>query len=1438
MAIKFSNLHGHSGMSIYDAIGTPEKYAEWMLKNAGEDSGAFAITDHGNMNAVGQIVTAQKQYMKKGTPVKFIYGVEAYFTPSLDLWAQLKQKKEEEKKEQKEEKKKKKNEEEEIDSTDLVVENEKESKGKFYDPFHRRNHLVLVAQNQEGLKNLFRLVSRSYREGFYKKPRIDLKMLKELNSGLIASTACVAGVPSWCSMQNSDDQEAAMKLYDQELLPLMEIFGKDRFFLELQFNKLPEQQIVNRDLIEYSKRTGYSLIATADCHYPDPQMFKDREIYRLLGYQMQKENIDLSILDKKREELECELYLKNGDQMFAAYKESFANVHKDEKIIIEAIERSYNIAHNHISTVIPDDSIKLPKTFQVTANLKTPFDRLKQLVLTALKDKNLTSKEYIDRAAFELKVINKLKVSEYFLAKKEILDTLRKHMLTGTGRGSGAGSLVCYLLNITFLDPIKHGLLFERFLSPSRAEMPDVDSDVELKDEALDILKSHFGHDAVLAVSNYNRLTLKALMKDLAKLYGIPFQEVNSVTTVAEAEARDKILADIGHDQKLYEFNLENAKKHSPTFNTFLQKYPHLGDSVENLFKEVKSVGRHAGGVLIIPDAEACLPIIRIRGVDQSPITEGITAQYLKHFGLIKFDVLGLSTLKIIRRCIEIILEKNGEESTIENVWKFYNEFLHPDKINANDYKVFEKVYCGSKFPSIFQFEKTRVQSFCSRATPYSVKDISALTALWRPGPLCISGKSTISLNLPSANRHHGTKTITIEDLYNQFHKYGPEFRANHPLCLKSYNEESKRFVKNKILNVFKSGKKKVYKINFQREDRYDHPKVLDSSKFEFAKRKSYLTASEDHLFLTTKGWKRLGDLEFGDYLLFERLHSFSSDDPMKNIRKKNSVKGRKNFRNIAFKSYEYKCIFCDWSKASLDVNHVYANRHQNNDPENLSFLCPNHHREYSEGKIPVDKLIAAREKYKITYNKEVQSVRFISKELVGSEETFDISVESPHNNFVAGGFVVHNSGGADKKYIDFDPDASRKEHPIIKEVLGETRGLLLYQEQFMILAHKLAGFSLEEADKLRKLLVKPSTTNADEIKKERTEIGNKFISNCVNIGGLTLERATELWEKEILGFISYGFNKSHAIAYAYDSYQCAWLYTYYEDEWMRACLEKDPELEKTIATTRSLGYHVAKVDINHSPVKDWNLFKGSWMPPLTSLKGVGKTGSEELQVEKPSGGFKDIKDFFFDSQGEWRWSKLNKKIVGVLIQAEAFESLGCVGTDKLFKNYKHMYDFVINHWNELKNKKKTLDEAALHFCEDWTPAEKIQIQRDIMGFYDKGLVIGKHLKMFSEFEILAIDEYGSAHGESEDEEYHGNMSRVWAVVESVEVKKTKNGKSFLTVTVTGMSEKKYYFKVWNSDNIDVSVWREGNVVVFSLDYSDQFGYSLSRRGKVLRVNR
>lgn len=1395
MSKKFVGLHAHTTFSIGDAIGYPKDHFEFALEN-GMD--ALAITDHGNANAYGYVAQVASAYKKKGTPFKPIFGVEAYIHPSIEQWAKLKESS--------------KNKEEV--TNELVVENEDESKKKWFDPIKRRHHLVILAQNKQGLHNLFRLVSKSYREGFYRMPRIDFDMLTDHNEGLIISTACLAGLPSWLAFREEDKgTEAIQKAYDEELLPLLEIFGKDRAFLELQFNKLQEQKLTNRELIKFSMRSGYSLIAAADSHYARPEWWRERELNKIMAWQSKGWKPEGMELPEKIEDLKCELYPKNGDQMFESYKIMYPESSEAlDKIVAEAIERTHEIAHEQIGEIVPDATMKLP----VIADLKkrSPFEILKNLCIERMKELKLDSnKEYINRLGVELKTIKKKEFSAYFLTLHRALNTLRNHMLVGPARGSGAGSLVCYLLKITQLDPIRHNLLFERFLAEHREGAPDIDTDIEDKDLCLQVLKEEFGEYNVIPVSNFNTLQLKSLVKGISKVYDIPYMEVNEVTTKMEDEARQDILDEHGGDQKFYVFDFENAKKYSPTFQKFLSEYPEIGDNIEVLFKQIKSIGRHAGGVIICDDSESCMPVIRIRQIDQTPWTEGLTAHHCEPWGLIKYDFLGLATLRFIRRAIELILKKQDKEPTIQNVYEFYNEHLHPDIIDSEDQKIFQYVYQQGRFPGIFQFTETNAQNFCKRARPTSVGDISALTSIYRPGPLCLSKNTNVLTGMymctTSKQKKRGCKYKNIKDLYEKFHLNGRSHRKKHPMYVYSYSEDEKKLLKNKILNIYSSGEKEVFKILFKRNLTGPHSKTFISNK------EKYLTleASDDHKFLTLQGWKPLKDIKRGEYLfVLKKTFSFK-DDPRAASRKKGRIQGLKNFRNICFKNYQYKCVFCDWDKGSLDVNHVRENRFVDNNPENLSFLCPNHHREYSENSIQEHSLLKERENYILPQHEHFEYVRFLGKESCGIEETYDISVESPNNNFIAGGFVVHNSGHVDKLYTQVrhgEKEASY-DHPILKEVLGETYGFIVYQEQFMLLANKLAGFTLSETDKLRKLLVRPETSMAEEMKVKRLEAGEKFIQGCVT-AGLTKERATKLWEEEILGFISYGFNKSHAMAYAYISYQCAWLYTYHEKEWIRAYLENDSDRDKAIADVEAVGYKVGKLDINRSGL-DWEIDENIIYPSLMTVKGIGEKAAVEVVEARESvgGSFESLDALFFKDgftpktkkpKRFFRFSKFNKRAISALIQVEAFDSLDIIDPLQTrapslgkFVNYKQMHNVIIDNFAKFKRGTMPIDEELLEktICSDWNDMEKIEIQKELLGTYDKNLLFTQEvLDMFREHDIRPLSDIDES------------PRNIWFILKDYKQKTTSTKKPYVSLKITDVDDRVKTLNYFGRDKIDL----------------------------------
>jgi len=304
--------------------------------------------------------------------------------------------------------------------------------------------------------------------------------------------------------------------------------------------------------------------------------------------------------------------------------------------------------------------------------------------------------------------------------------------------------------------------------------------------------------------------------------------------------------------------------------------------------------------------------------------------------------------------------------------------------------------------------------------------------------------------------------------------------------------------------------------------------------------------------------------------------------------------------------------------------------------------------------------------------------------------------------------------------------------------------------------------------------------------------------------------------------------SNSHAVAYSYNSYQCAWLFTYYPDQWIKACLEYDPDLEKTITVVAGLGYQIQKPSVNDSEASEWSVKGAVCVPALTAIKGIGVTAASELVRLRPRSGFASLRHFFFCDAGIWRWSKFNKKAIEALIKVEGLPFSDDIGSGKLFKNYRHLFNtlFEVEKFDKLKKNWENIENAAvLADSEDWPVSEKINIQKEIIGFYDKNLIVGNFLEAFKEFGVQAIDE-------SDDEK---NKTRVWGLIEQIQKKKTVSDTVFLSVTASGISSKSYNFRVWNPN---LEFWKEGEILILNLEYDKQYGYSVPRHSKIIKVNK
>jgi len=743
--IKFVGLHAHSGVgSPFDGFGYPQDHMDFAYENGCE---ALALTDHGNMNGTAYQVLHAKKMKDLGKNFKPIFGVEAYFIEDVVEWRKTYE-------EHKADKVKARRLSKEQSGTTIEAEGETKSKGS---ELNRSRHLVLLAMNQEGLNNIYKMISESYTDKYYyRKPRIDYELLNKYNSGVICLSACLGGVYAGCYWANREEgKDAVLECMRQATRRMVGILG-DRWYGELQWNNVPEQHELNKYVIQMHHEFGIPLVSTADSHYPNPQAWKDRELYKRLGWlgRGKPEWLDMN-LPTSVQEMEYELYPKNGDQMWEAYQKysTETGVDYDDELVLRSIEETHRIAFERIEGFYPDNAVRLPD-FVVPAGY-TADDYLRRIASEGLFSmlklnhqlsfekktkhrKDETILEYETRLDHELKVIADRGFSKYFLTMKAIVDKTDEIQLSGPGRGSAAGSLVAYVLGITQVDPIKYGLLFSRFLRADAKDYPDIDYDVSNPMALKEKLISDWGNSTVVPISNFSTLQLKSLIKDVSKFYDVPFMEVNAVTNKMLFEATPLAKAKHGIKAGVYMPTFDEVIEFSESLQKFFQNHPQIKEHVLGLVGQVRQVSRHAGGVVIGEDLDKYMPLISSKHVRQTPWSEGQNVRQLEPMGFIKFDLLGLSTLRMIEDCIRSILIRHHgvKDPTFAEIKTYYDTHLHPDVIDLNDQRVYENIFHEGKWIGIFQFAESGAQKFATQAKPRSIIDISAITSIYRPGPL------------------------------------------------------------------------------------------------------------------------------------------------------------------------------------------------------------------------------------------------------------------------------------------------------------------------------------------------------------------------------------------------------------------------------------------------------------------------------------------------------------------------------------------------------------------------------------------------------------------------------------------------------------------------------------------------------------------------------
>jgi len=546
-------------------------------------------------------------------------------------------------------------------------------------------HLVLLAKNNHGYKNLMKIVSIGFTEGFYYRPRIDFEVLERYSEGLIALSACLSGdVPK--ALLNNDFEKA--KEIAQKYSG---IFGKDNFYLEIQSNGIEEQRYVNSQLIKLSKETGIPLVATNDAHYLRKEDARAHEI--LLCIQTGK-----SINDEDRMKFPTDdFYVKSPEEM----EEFFAN-------IPEAISNTVKIAEM-CNVELEFGKLHLPK-FNVPDD-KDAYEYLRELCYEGLKHhygENIEDK--VDRLEYELSVIKQMGYVDYFLIVSDFIRYAKDRGIpVGPGRGSAAGSLVAYCLGITNIDPLKYNLLFERFLNPERITMPDVDIDFcyERRQEVIDYVVRKYGEDKVSQIITFGTMAARGAIRDVGRALDIPYNEVDVVAKMIPMQMGMSI-------DKALEINPELRAKYEQD-----SKVKELIDTARLFEGMPRHASTHAAGVVISKE-----PITNYVPLNRND--ECITTQFpmgqLEEIGLLKMDFLGLRTLTVIKDAVDLIYENHNVKIDI-------------DRIDMNDSNVFKLIGEG-KTAGVFQLESAGMTQFMKELMPTSLEDVIAGISLYRPGPM------------------------------------------------------------------------------------------------------------------------------------------------------------------------------------------------------------------------------------------------------------------------------------------------------------------------------------------------------------------------------------------------------------------------------------------------------------------------------------------------------------------------------------------------------------------------------------------------------------------------------------------------------------------------------------------------------------------------------
>ena len=636
MKSEFIHLHNHSDNSLLDGAQNVPSVLE-TITDLGMDS--VALTEHGNL--FGAISFYKKA---KDKNIKPIIGCEVY-----------------------------------VAKGSRFQKDRSSGMGQY-------NHLVLIAQNYQGYKNLMKIVTHGYLEGFYYKPRVDTEILQKYNEGIICLSACLKGILPETLIYNG--LEAGKKVAEE----YSSIFP-GRYYIELQNHGIPEELQNIQLATKLAKEMNLPIIATNDAHYAKKEHYKAHDVHICIG-------TGKHLSDKNRLKYPGnEFYFKSQDEMFSLFKQ-FPEALENTRALTDSVDLEIPMEDYHLPWYsIPGDK----KSKDVDEYLKT-------LCSTGLKNKyeNINS-EINNRLDYELSVIKKMGFASYFLITADFVEYAKKNKIpVGPGRGSAPGSIVSYALGITNIDPLKHNLIFERFLNPDRISMPDIDIDfcVERRGQVIDYLKSIYGEDSVTQIITFGKMNARAVIRDVGRVMSYSYSEV------------DKIAKMIPEGPKV---TLDQALKQNSDLRSVSQtNYKELIDNAKVLEGMTRHASIHAAGVVVAPgDLTDFVPLYRS---SQGDVTTQYDMKELESIGLLKMDFLGLRNLTVIDKTIDLIKKRFDKEIDI-------------DEIDMEDPKVYE-LFAKGLTVGIFQFESAGMREFLKKLKPKGIDGLIAMNALYRPGPM------------------------------------------------------------------------------------------------------------------------------------------------------------------------------------------------------------------------------------------------------------------------------------------------------------------------------------------------------------------------------------------------------------------------------------------------------------------------------------------------------------------------------------------------------------------------------------------------------------------------------------------------------------------------------------------------------------------------------